>query len=172
LTADLYKLRNRYRDVLNELYDSTVQPAVVRVREHMAETAEGAIKSALTLAKELPGGSQSADLLLVAAVEIMEPSPRPAASDAPVRQHRPALQLNGEAVGAVLPGDGSASDPLYDQAVEVVRTQQRASISLVQRYLGIGYNRAARLLDAMEGSIVGPMHSNGSRNLLVERVPQ
>ncbi|MGK5049907.1 DNA translocase FtsK [Janthinobacterium sp. GB4P2] len=118
----------------------------------MAETAEGAIKSALTLAKELPGGSQSADLLLVAAVEIMEPSPRPAAGDAPVRQQRPALQLNGEAVGAVLLGDGSASDPLYDQAVEVVRTQQRASISLVQRHLRIGYNRAARLIEAMEAA--------------------
>ncbi|MDO8065614.1 DNA translocase FtsK [Janthinobacterium sp. SUN206] len=82
----------------------------------------------------------------------MEPSPRPAAGDAPVRQQRPALQLNGEAVGAVLPGDGSASDPLYEQAVEVVRTQQRASISLVQRHLRIGYNRAARLIEAMEAA--------------------
>ena len=155
LTADMYKLRARYRDVLNELYDSTVQPAVARVREHMAETAEGAIKSALTLAKELPGGSQSADLLLVAAIEIMEPSPRPEAGDDPVRQQRPALQLNGEATGAVLPGDGSASDPLYDQAVEVVRTQQRASISLVQRHLRVGYSRAARLIESMEaGGVV------------------
>ena len=166
LTADLYKLRARYRDVLNELYDSTVQPAVARVREHMAETAEGAIKSALTLARELPGGSQSADLLLVAAVEIMEPSLRPAAGDAPVRQQRPALQLNGDAVGAVLPGDGSASDPLYDQAVEVVRKQGRASISLVQRNLRIGYNRAARLLETMEGTVVGPQQSNGNRELI------
>ena len=150
LTADLYKLRTRYRDVLNELYDSTVQPAVTRVREHMAETAEGAIKSALTLAKELPGGSQSADLLLVAAVEIMEPSPRPATGHEPVRGQRPVLSLNGEAAGAVPPGDGSASDPLYAQAVEVVRTQQRASISLVQCHLRIDYNRAARLMEAMK----------------------
>ena len=149
LTADLYKLRARYRDVLNELYDSTVQPAVARVREHMAETAEGAIKSALTLAKELPGGSQSADLLLVAAVEIMEPSPRPAKGHEPVREQRVVLQLNGEAAGAVPPGDGSATDPLYDQAVEVVRTNQRASISLVQRHLRVGYNRAARLIESM-----------------------
>lgn len=150
LTADLYKLRTRYRDVLNELYDSTVLSAVARVREHMAETAEGAIKSALTLAKELPGGSQSADLLLVAAVEIMEPSPRPATGHEPVRELRPVLSLNGEAAGAVPPGDGSASDPLYDQAVTVVRTHQRASVSLVQRHLRIGYNRAARLIEAME----------------------
>ncbi|WP_257225146.1 DNA translocase FtsK [Janthinobacterium sp. 35] len=80
----------------------------------------------------------------------MEPSLRPAAGDAPVRQQRPALQLNGEAAGTVLPGDGSTSDPLYAQAVEVVRSRQRASISLVQRYLGIGYNRAARLIETME----------------------
>jgi hypothetical protein len=63
-------------------------------------------------------------------------------------------------------GDGSASDPLYDQAVTVVRTSQRASISLVQRHLKIGYNRAARLLEAMEGSVVGPMLSNGNREML------
>ncbi len=73
----------------------------------------------------------------------------PAKGHEPVREQRPVLSLNGEAAGAVPPGDGSASDPLYDQAVEVVRTQQRASISLVQRHLRIGYNRAARLIEAM-----------------------
>ena len=88
LTADLYKLRARYRDALNELYDSTVQPAVARVREHMTETAEGAINSALTLVKELPGGSRSADLLLVAAIEIIAPSARPTVTDEPVRPQR------------------------------------------------------------------------------------
>ncbi|MGC7556692.1 DNA translocase FtsK, partial [Pandoraea pneumonica] len=41
---------------------------------------------------------------------------------------------------------GGESDPLYDQAVAVVLKQRRASISLVQRHLRIGYNRAARLL--------------------------
>jgi DNA segregation ATPase FtsK/SpoIIIE-like protein len=66
----------------------------------------------------------------------------------------------------VRPGDGSASDPLYEQAVAVVRTNQRASISLIQRHLRIGYIRAARLLEAMEGSVVGPMQSNGNREVL------
>ncbi|WP_312435500.1 DNA translocase FtsK [Janthinobacterium sp.] len=79
----------------------------------------------------------------------MEPS-APAASDESVRQQRPVLQLNGEALGAVPAGDGSASDPLYEQAVKIVRTGQRASIALVQRHLRIGYNRAARLIEAME----------------------
>jgi len=79
----------------------------------------------------------------------------PAKGHEPVREQRPVMQLNGEAVGAVLPGDGSVSDPMYDQAVELVRSRQRASISLVQRYLGIGYNRAARLIEAMEaGGVV------------------
>ena len=42
------------------------------------------------------------------------------------------------------------ADPLYDQAVEIVLKSRRASISLVQRHLRIGYNRAARLIEAME----------------------
>ncbi|WP_306985199.1 DNA translocase FtsK [Janthinobacterium sp. UMAB-56] len=67
----------------------------------------------------------------------------------------------------MLPGDGSASDPLYAQAVEVVRTQQRASISLVQRHLRIGYNQAARLMEAMEAAgVVSCMASNGNRTVL------
>ncbi|WP_229258152.1 DNA translocase FtsK [Duganella margarita] len=65
-------------------------------------------------------------------------------------------------------GDGSASDPLYEQAVTVVRTNQRASISLIQRHLRIGYNRAAHLLEAMEGSVVGPMLSSGYREVLAQ----
>ncbi|HWW99637.1 MULTISPECIES: DNA translocase FtsK [unclassified Collimonas] len=58
-------------------------------------------------------------------------------------------------------------DPLYAQAVAIVREQRRPSISLVQRVLRIGYNRAARLLEQMEfDAIVSPMHSDGTRTLL------
>ena len=54
------------------------------------------------------------------------------------------------------------SDPLYDQAVAVVLQNKRASISLVQRHLRIGYNRAARLIEDMEkAGLVTPMASNG-----------
>ncbi|OBV38111.1 DNA recombination-dependent growth factor C [Janthinobacterium psychrotolerans] len=148
LTAELYQVRARHRDVLNELYQETIQPVIAQVREQMSQTGEGAIAAALALAKALPSGSSSAPLFLVAAVEIMEPS-APAAGDEPVRQQRPVLQLNGEAAGAVPAGDGSASDPLYEQAVKVVRAQQRASVSLVQRTLKTGYNRAQRLIEAM-----------------------
>ena len=56
---------------------------------------------------------------------------------------------------------------LYEQAVEVVRKEQRASISLVQRHLRIGYNHAARLIERMEAEhIVTPMAANGSREVL------
>lgn len=58
-------------------------------------------------------------------------------------------------------------DPLYDQAVRIVTETRRASISGVQRRLKIGYNRAARLVEAMEAAgIVTPMESNGNREVL------
>jgi len=63
---------------------------------------------------------------------------------------------------------GAESDPLYDQAVEIVIKNRRASISLVQRHLRIGYNRAARLLEQMEQSgLVSAMSSSGNREILV-----
>ncbi|WP_322015490.1 DNA translocase FtsK [Paraburkholderia sp. J12] len=69
--------------------------------------------------------------------------------------------------GAGTSGTGDESDPLYDQAVEVVIKNRRASISLVQRHLRIGYNRAARLLEQMEQSgLVSAMSSNGNREIL------
>jgi S-DNA-T family DNA segregation ATPase FtsK/SpoIIIE len=66
--------------------------------------------------------------------------------------------------------DGHAeaeADPLYDQAVEIVVKSRRASISLVQRHLRIGYNRAARLVEQMErAGVVTPMQSNGNREVI------
>jgi DNA segregation ATPase FtsK/SpoIIIE, S-DNA-T family len=59
------------------------------------------------------------------------------------------------------------ADPLYDQAVEIVLKNRRASISLVQRHLRIGYNRAARLVEQMEAAgIVSAMQSNGNREVI------
>jgi len=59
------------------------------------------------------------------------------------------------------------ADPLYDQAVEIVLKNRRASISLVQRHLRIGYNRAARLVEQMEAAgLVSPMQSNGNREVI------
>ncbi|AEI76128.1 DNA segregation ATPase Ftsk/SpoIIIE [Cupriavidus necator N-1] len=71
--------------------------------------------------------------------------------------------------GAGIGGGGGEADPLYDQAVEVVLKNRRASISLVQRHLRIGYNRAARLLEDMEkAGMVSAMSGNGNRDILVQ----
>ena len=64
--------------------------------------------------------------------------------------------------------DTESSDALYDEAVAFVMESRRASISAVQRKLRIGYNRAARLIEAMEeAGIVSAMNGNGSREVLV-----
>ncbi|WP_083748981.1 DNA translocase FtsK [Pelomonas sp. KK5] len=74
-------------------------------------------------------------------------------------------QPGGEGGGGNGEGDG-----MYDQAVAIVLQHRRASISLVQRHLRIGYNRAARLLEQMEKSgLVGAMNTNGSRDLIVPK---
>ncbi len=80
-----------------------------------------------------------------------------------------------------LPGEegegGAVADPeqdaLYDEAVRIVTTERKPSISYVQRRLKIGYNRAARLLEAMEmAGLVGPLQSNGAREVLVPARPE
>jgi len=64
-------------------------------------------------------------------------------------------------------GGRGESDPLYDQAVQIVVESRRASVSGVQRRLRIGYNRAARLVEEMEvAGIVTPVQPNGSREVL------
>jgi S-DNA-T family DNA segregation ATPase FtsK/SpoIIIE len=74
----------------------------------------------------------------------------------------------GEGMPGAEGAGGGESDPLYDQAVAIVLKNRRASISLVQRHLRIGYNRAARLLEQMEQSgMVSSMQSNGNREILV-----
>ncbi len=72
----------------------------------------------------------------------------------------------GEGEGGGEGGDAEA-DPLYDEAVALVLKTRRPSISAVQRHLRIGYNRAARLIEAMErAGLVSPMQSNGNREVI------
>ena len=64
-------------------------------------------------------------------------------------------------------GGDSEKDEFYDQAVAFVLESRRASISAVQRKFRIGYNRAARLIEAMEDAgLVSEMNSNGNREVL------
>ena len=96
-----------------------------------------------------------------------------------LRSQGPANYIEGILEGGTLEdeagaaGEGGAggdaeSDPMYDQAVAIVLQHKRASISLVQRHLRIGYNRAARLLEQMEKSgLVSAMATNGNRDLIV-----
>jgi S-DNA-T family DNA segregation ATPase FtsK/SpoIIIE len=78
------------------------------------------------------------------------------------------LDGEGEGAGEGAGGASGENDPMYDQAVAVVLQHRRASISLVQRHLRIGYNRAARLLEQMEQSgVVSSMATNGNRDILV-----
>jgi S-DNA-T family DNA segregation ATPase FtsK/SpoIIIE len=105
-------------------------------------------------------------------------------ADAEVHRVVSALKKQGEAqyIDGILDdpegseGDGTSAeggvsgeaDPLYDQAVQIVLQNRRASISLVQRHLRIGYNRAARLIEDMErAGMVSSMASNGNREILV-----
>jgi S-DNA-T family DNA segregation ATPase FtsK/SpoIIIE len=78
----------------------------------------------------------------------------------PASSDDPGVNGSGEPTGE--------KDPLYDQAVEIVLRTRRPSISLVQRHLRIGYNRAARLIEDMErAGMVSPMQTNGNREVLV-----
>ena len=81
------------------------------------------------------------------------------------------LDGDGDAAGGGGAGGGDAeADPMYDQAVAIVLQNKKASISLVQRHLRIGYNRSARLLEQMEKSgLVSALSPSGNRDLLVPR---
>lgn len=66
-------------------------------------------------------------------------------------------------------GSGGESDPLYDQAVAFVLEQRKVSVSSLQRRFSLGYNRAARIVDAMEATgIVSPMDKSGKRSILAD----
>jgi S-DNA-T family DNA segregation ATPase FtsK/SpoIIIE len=76
--------------------------------------------------------------------------------------------VDGEEGDALFGDAGGEKDPMYDQAVEVVLKNRKASISLVQRHLKIGYNRAARLVEDMEkAGSVSAMSTSGQREILV-----
>jgi S-DNA-T family DNA segregation ATPase FtsK/SpoIIIE len=85
----------------------------------------------------------------------------------------PGLSEEGEGSGGGGGAEDAEADPLYDEAVRIVTTERKPSISYVQRRLKIGYNRAARLLEAMElAGLVGPLQANGARDVLAPAPPE
>ena len=81
--------------------------------------------------------------------------------------------MSSSNLGGIFEAVEAESDPLYDQAVRIVTETRKASISGVQRRLKIGYNRAARMVEEMEqAGIVGPLESNGSREVLAPPPPE
>src|SRR6056297_1115734 len=84
---------------------------------------------------------------------------------------QPIPGLSSQAGGGA--GEDGEEDALYDEAVRIVTETRKASISGVQRRLKIGYNRAARLVETMEeAGLVGPLQSNGSREVLAPPPPR
>ena len=85
---------------------------------------------------------------------------------------QPLIGISGEDDEAGGSRDDAEQDPLYDEAVNIVTRERKPSISYVQRRLKIGYNRAARLIEAMENAgLVGPLQSNGAREVLAPPPP-
>lgn len=79
---------------------------------------------------------------------------------------------NAEPEGGAMDAPGGEGDPLYDSALRLVTETQRASISAVQRQFRVGYNRAARMVEAMElAGVVGPVQPNGKREVLAPPPP-
>lgn len=82
---------------------------------------------------------------------------------------------SGDGVPGLLPmeGGGEDADPLYDQAVAIITSSRRASISGLQRRLKIGYNRAARMIEEMESAgVVSEVQSNGQREVIAPPPPE
>ena len=62
--------------------------------------------------------------------------------------------------------DNSDTDELYNEALEIIKSERKASTSFLQRKLQIGYNRAARIIDQMEeAKIISPANHTGKREI-------
>lgn len=77
------------------------------------------------------------------------------------------LEDADDELGDTADNSGAADDDLYDQAVSIVRMENKATVSLLQRRLNVGYARAARIMELLEeNSIVGPYAGSNPREVL------
>lgn len=131
--------------------DKTPTPSLTDI-DHCAVENEGEVL------KDIPEPSRTAELCLTAVQ-----------SDGNALAHVPGDQKMPDLCLAALGNDGYAfEDEKYDEAVSIVLKNKKASISMVQRHLRIGFNRVARLLEQMErNGLVSPMKNNGIRDLIV-----
>ena len=78
--------------------------------------------------------------------------------------------MNGQTVGSATSVNADTQDSLYEEVIEFVRYKQAASTSLLQRRFGIGYNRAARLIDTLEDKgIIGPANGSKPREVYLKK---
>jgi S-DNA-T family DNA segregation ATPase FtsK/SpoIIIE len=70
-------------------------------------------------------------------------------------------------------GNTNQNDPVYQQAIELVAREQKASTSFLQRTLRIGYNKAATIMDQLEADgMVGPASATGKRDIIIKTPPE
>ena len=89
----------------------------------------------------------------------------------PKAHELPEYDPEGEDDGKSVASDLSDRDPLFDEAARLVVSQQQGSTSLIQRKFSIGYNRAGRLMDQLQGAgIVGPYEGSKARQVLIQDI--
>jgi S-DNA-T family DNA segregation ATPase FtsK/SpoIIIE len=119
---------------------------------------------------ELPLPAFVSDEEVMAMVEFLKKNGPPQYAEAVQAQIDRAAREDAEEDGA---GEGDSDlgddEELYNQALDVLKSTKRASTSMIQRRLRIGYNRAARIMDLMEEKgIVGPENGSSPREILVD----
>ena len=80
-------------------------------------------------------------------------------------------EFYGDEEGETLDFDPSELDPMFEEAARLLVTHQQGSTSLIQRKMKLGYNRAGRIIDQLEGAgIVGPFEGSKAREVLVKDI--
>jgi DNA segregation ATPase FtsK/SpoIIIE, S-DNA-T family len=114
-------------------------------------------------------GAFVADEEVSAIVEFLKKNGPPQYANAVQQQIDRAASEDDEEGGDVAEGEAGDDEALFRQALDVLRSTRRASTSMIQRRLRIGYNRAARIMDTMEDKgIIGPENGSSPREILVD----